>query len=189
MTVGDYKLDISIQYNGQGSFYALSTSPFYIKCHVTTTDARWTTITGEGKNYAIAGIPNGFLVTVFDQGNNQQQTGGDRIAVTIVSQSGLITITEIEIFDNQDGTYRVKYEVNDASEPYTVTVTVNGDTANKKTTQLVVDPNTSNAVASKLTGTSTPLTIAADHTFNFQIFDSFNNPIWVPSYILAVLSG
>jgi len=52
---------------------------------VTTTDARWTTITGEGKNYAIAGIPNGFLVTVFDQGNNQQQTGGDRIAVTIVS--------------------------------------------------------------------------------------------------------
>lgn len=82
----------------------------------------------------------------------------------------------------------MKYEVNDASEPYTVTVVVNGS-GNAKTTTLLVDPNTSNAVASKLTGTSTPLTIAEDHTFNFQIYDSFNNPIWVPSYILAVLSG
>jgi hypothetical protein len=79
--------------------------------------------------------------------------------------------------------------VDDVPVPYTVTVIVNGDEVNAKTTQLLVDPNTSNAVASKLTGTSTPLTIAADHTFNFQIFDSFNNPIWVPSYILAVLSG
>lgn len=109
--------------------------------------------------------------------------------MTIVSQSGLITITEIEVFDNHNGTYRVKYEVNDASEPYKVTVIVNGDEVNKKTTTLLVDPNTSNAVASKLTGTSTPLTIAEDHTFNFQIYDNFNNPIWVPSYILAVLSG
>ncbi len=47
--------------------------------------------------------------------------------MTIVSQSGLITITEIEVFDNQNGTYRVKYEINDASEPYTVTVVVNDD--------------------------------------------------------------
>jgi len=38
---------------------------------VTTTDAQWTIITGDGKNNAIAGIPNGFLVTVFDGGNNQ----------------------------------------------------------------------------------------------------------------------
>lgn len=71
MTVGDYKMDISIKFNGVGSYYALSTSPFNIKVHVTTTDSRWTTITGDGKNNAIAGIPNTFLVTVFDEGNNQ----------------------------------------------------------------------------------------------------------------------
>ena len=87
--------------------------------------------------------------------------------MTIVSQSGLITITEIEVFDNQNGTYRVNYEVNDASEPYNVTVIVNGDSGNAKTTTLLVDPNTSKGVASKLTGASTPLTIAEDHTFNF----------------------
>jgi hypothetical protein len=71
MVVGDYKLDISVQFNGQGSFYPLSTSPFYIKCNVTTTDPQFTIITGDGKNNAVAGIPNEFLVTVFDKGNNQ----------------------------------------------------------------------------------------------------------------------
>lgn len=71
MIVGEYKVEISVQLNGVGSYYALSTSPFYIQCHVTTTDPRWTIITGSGKNSAIAGIPNTFLVTVFDEGNNQ----------------------------------------------------------------------------------------------------------------------
>jgi len=71
MLVGEYKLEISVQLNGVGSYYALSTSPFYIKCHVTTTDPRWTKITGDGKNAAVAGIPNTFLVTVFDEGKNQ----------------------------------------------------------------------------------------------------------------------
>ena len=85
MKVGQYKLEISVQLNGVGSFYALSTSPFFIRCHVTTTDPRWTTITGPGKNMAVAGIPNTFLVTVFDEGKNQQQTGGDAITVSIES--------------------------------------------------------------------------------------------------------
>lgn len=72
MTVGDYKIDISIQFNGIGSYYALSTSPFYIKCHVTTTDPSKTIITGGGKSNAVAGIVGEFLITLFDKGGNHQ---------------------------------------------------------------------------------------------------------------------
>lgn len=176
MTVGEYKVDISIQFNGLGSFYALSTSPFYIQCHVTTTDPSKTIITGDGKNNAVAGIVNGFLITVFDEGGNQQQIGGDTVSVTITSTSH--TITDKEIFDNNDGTYRVKYELLDASETYLVSVVVNGDTANTKTSTIVVVPNKPDPRKSTLVASS-PLTIAADHTFKLQIFDSFSNPIQV----------
>jgi Filamin/ABP280 repeat len=128
MTVGDYKIDISVQFNGLGSYYALSTSPFFVKCHVTTTDPSKTIITGDGKNNAVAGIVGEFLITVFDEGGNQQQIGGDQVSVSITSASH--TITDMEIFDNNDGTYRVNYKLLDSSEDYLIQVVVNGDTAN-----------------------------------------------------------
>jgi len=81
---------------------------------VTTTDPSKTIITGAGKSNAVAGIVGEFLITVFDEGNNQQQIGGDKVKVTITSTSH--TITEIEVFDNNDGTYRVEYRVTDSSE-------------------------------------------------------------------------
>ena len=170
MKVGEYKLEISVQLNGVGSFYALSTSPFFIRCHVTTTDPRWTTITGPGQNMAVAGIPNTFLVTVFDEGKNQQQIGGDAITVSIKSKDGLVIINEIEVFDNNDGTYKVKYEVDNSlgvGELYDVKVTTNGNLANTKSEVLDVSPNESNPLTSLLTETSTPLTIEHPHTFNF----------------------
>ncbi len=66
---------------------------------------------------------------------------------------------------------------------------MNGDTTNAKTETLLVVPNKSDPLKSLLIGASTPLTIDDDHTFNFQIFDSFSNPIIVPVYILAHLKG
>ena len=72
MIVDDYKMDISVQFNGLGSYYALSTSPFMIKCHVTTTDPFYTVLTGLGLTNAMAGVVESFTVTLFDSGDNQQ---------------------------------------------------------------------------------------------------------------------
>lgn len=165
MQVGEYKLDISVQFNSLGSFYALSTSPYMISVHVTTTDPSKTIITGDGKNNAVAGIVNEFLVTVFDEGGNQQQIGGDEIAVTITGVTSSTVITDHELFDNNDGTYRVKYELLDASEQFLVSVVVNGDTANLKTSTITVVPNKPDPLSSTLVA-STPLTVGQDHTFN-----------------------
>jgi len=119
---------IRVQPNGVGSFYPLSTSPLTINCIVSTTAPINTVLSGTGITNAIAGNPTEFTVTLFDAGNNQRTSGGDNLVVTIISTSH--TITNIEIFDNNDGTYRVKYLVTDASETYDITVITNGDAAN-----------------------------------------------------------
>lgn len=82
--------------------------------------------------------------------------------MTITSTSH--TITDIEVFDNNDGTYSVNYELLDASETYLLTVTVNGDNANAKTSTIEVVPNKPDPKPSTLVG-STPLTVALPHTF------------------------
>ena len=53
---------------------------------------------------ATAGIVASFFVTLYDIGNNKLLIGGDTLLVTISNG-----VTQIEIFDNQDGSYRVDY--------------------------------------------------------------------------------
>jgi len=88
--------------------------------------------------------------------------GGDSVVVSITSTHH--TITNIEVFDNSDGTYKVKYELLDASETYLLSVVVNGDALNAKTSTIVVVPNNPDPKPSTLVG-STPLTVALPHTF------------------------
>lgn len=68
-----------------------------------------TVLTGEGVTDAVAGIVQNFTVTLYDSGNNRLEVGGDTITVqTTPSQSS------IEIFDQLDGSYLVKYMITDA---------------------------------------------------------------------------
>lgn len=100
--------------------------------------------------------------------------GGDSVAVTITSTS--YTISQIEVFDNHDGTYRVEYKVIDSSQTYLISVVVNNDIVNTQTSTVSVVTNIPDSLTSILVAT-TPLTIAVDHNFRFQMFDSYGNPI------------
>ena len=168
-------MEIKVQPNGVGSFYPLSTSPFNINCQVSTTDTTKTVITGLGWTSAMAGNVATFLVTLYDVGNNQKTIGGDSISVAISSASHPV-ISDIEILDNKDGTYRVSYLVSDASEVYTVKVIVNGDLANSQTSSVAVVANSPDPWHSTLTAT-TPVTIDLPVTYSLQVFDAFNNPV------------
>jgi hypothetical protein len=53
---------------------------------------------------------------------------------------------------------------------------------------ITVVANKPDPLASTLVAT-TPLTVELPHTFNLQIFDSFNNPIQVTVPLLAHLIG
>lgn len=166
MQVGEYKIDISVQFNGQGSHYALANSPYMAKVHVTTTDPSKTVLSGTGKTNAVAGVRGHFEVILFDEGGNQQQMGGDQISVKIMALPSLASqITTVEVFDMNYGTYNVNYEILDSSFDYLVTVVVNEDTANAKTSTISVVPNVPDPLKSTRTANS-PLTIAQDHTFN-----------------------
>ena len=74
-------------------------------------------------------------------------------------------ITTIEVFDNSDGTYFVKYELLDSSQLYQLSVIVNGDTSNTKTSTIAVVPNIPDPLASTLLATQ-PLTVSQPHTFS-----------------------
>jgi hypothetical protein len=72
-------------------------------------------------------------------------------------------ITNIEVFDLLDGTYTVRYLPSSSATDYTVSVTVNLDTVNTKTTTLVVHSNTASPATSEFTSVSLawPTTAAA----------------------------
>jgi hypothetical protein len=69
---------------------------------VTTAWPANTILTDEGITDAVAGIVQTFTVTLFDSGNNQLDVGGDTLTITMTP-----TQSNIEIFDNLDGTYTV----------------------------------------------------------------------------------
>ena len=55
---------------------------------------------------AVAGIVQTFVVTLYDSGNNRLSIGGDTLQVIINP-----TQTNIEYFDNQDGSYLVMFMI------------------------------------------------------------------------------
>jgi hypothetical protein len=116
---GTYTLRALIQPGGQGPDFELIDSPQTVVAQVTFAHAPNTVLSGEGITDAIAGILQTFEVTLFDSGNNRLTTGGDTLTVTIES----LTRNEkyIEIFDNEDGSYLIKYLI-EVAGGYTLTV-------------------------------------------------------------------
>jgi len=169
---GEYMLDVTLQPGGTGPSYLIKNAPFNVICSVTTVDASNTVLSGTGVTDTIAGEVATFTVTLFDSGNNQREMGGDTLLVTITG------ITDIETFDNNDGTYQVDYKILDASTTYDLSVIVNGDSGNEKTSTITVVPNLPHASSSTLTYT-TPVDLDVDSTVDIQIFDAFNNPVLI----------
>lgn len=126
---------IQLKPKGSANTYAIKGSPFSVSCSVTTTDTSKTILTGNGVTAAVAGIQDTFKVTLFDSGNNQRTSGGDTLLPTISNG-----VTDIEYFDNKYGTYRVDYIILSAVS-HTLTLVVNGETANTFTRTIVVSPN------------------------------------------------
>ena len=101
---GNYTLEIRVQPAGAGPSYAIADSGLPVVVSVNEVDASFTTLTGDGVTDSMAGVVASFTVTLFDSGNNQREVGGDLLLVEI---SG--GVTDIETYDNTDGTYRVDY--------------------------------------------------------------------------------
>jgi hypothetical protein len=178
-----YSLAVEVQAEGSGPFVAIAGSPFTVVCQVAVTDPANTVISGPGAVDAIAGHLTEFQVTLFDAGNNQRTSGGDQLAVTIVaSPSGSPVVTAIEVFDGGDGTYRVGYVATDSSSAYTISVTVNADGTNSKTSTLTVASNNTSPAASGRTwadgaAADREVDLEQAYTFTTALKDAFGNPI------------
>ena len=139
-----WNLSIMVQPNGAGPAYHVQGSPFTIVCQENVTAPVNTVISGDGATSAIAGNTTDFTVTLFDSGNNQRKSGGDQVAVTITAAPAGTTSTAegIEVFDQEDGTYTIRYKVLSTSTLHLIKVTVNADSANMKQSTLTVSSNT-----------------------------------------------
>jgi len=79
---------------GTNSFQHLKESGALVVCQVTKADPSKTLLSGEGTTQAIAGVVSEFVVTLYDSGNNQLESGGDTVDVTVAPNSG-----SVEVFD------------------------------------------------------------------------------------------
>lgn len=102
-----------------------------------------------GLTNAIVGHKARFLVTLYDSSNNKLDKGGDTV-VAVLLDSGLNPAGVIDVKDNNDGTYIVEYYIDTLYGTYTCEVTVNGDSANKKTTTIYVTPDSPFALSSTI---------------------------------------
>ena len=142
---GTYELTILVQPSGSGPSYPIRDSGLPVTVAVNEVDASLTTLTGDGVTDSMAGVVASFTVTLFDSGNNQREVGGDLLLVEISDG-----VTDIETFDNADGTYLVEYKINDASMTHDLSVTINADTANTKTSTITTIPNSPDAASSTM---------------------------------------
>jgi hypothetical protein len=182
-------MTIEIQPNGSGPYHAIAASPFPIVCQVSQTDPSRTVISGAGASFTTAGALTDFTVTLFDSGGNQRTSGGDQLAVQIVPTVGTLTpgsVSGIEVFDQLDGTYTVRYEVVDSSTAYSISVTVNTDVGHTKQSRLTVVSNWTSPELSTFTSVSlgwptsaasTVVHLAQAYSFATHLTDAFGNPI------------
>ena len=170
---GDYSMIIKVQPNGSGSFSDIAGSPFLISWSDTTTDPQKTVLSGTGLTSAIAGIQSIFTAKLYDIQGNARTTGGDTVTATLYS--GATSVGSTWVTDNEDGTYQVQYQANIAGT-YTVTVVVNGDTANNKTSTVTLIAGDPDPELSTLTFPS-GITIGTASTLSIVAKDQFGNLI------------
>jgi hypothetical protein len=116
----------------------------------------------------VAGVVQSFTVTLYDSSVNLLTDGGDQLEITL-SQA------EIEVFDNHDGSYRVDYLITQAGT-YDLTVSVNLDSVNVKTSVITVVPNVPSTVDSTVVFNSVVL-IEDQETVIVNVYDSFANEV------------
>ena len=124
---GEYSIVVNVQPNGLGSNYLVTS--ISISWSDTTTDPQKTTLIGTGSTNAVTDN-SFFTVKLYDTQGNPRTTGGDTVNAGIYS--GTVSVGSSWVTDNDDGTYKVEYQV-DLAGTYTAMVVVNGDTANNKT--------------------------------------------------------
>ena len=105
-----------------------------VVCQASQAHPQHTVLEGEALTRSVAGEKSSFTVTLFDIGNNQLPKGGDTLNVAITPENA-----KIEVFDLNNGVYRVEYLI-DQVDTYSLEVVTNYAASEKMTSVIVVEP-------------------------------------------------
>jgi hypothetical protein len=98
--------------------------------------------------------------------------GGDTLTVEFTPDDA-----SIEIFDNLEGSYLIKYRV-DIAGTFVLSVVTNSDAAEAKASTVTVVPNQPWPQASGVVFDATVI-LDQEYTVSVEVFDQFANPIIV----------
>lgn len=154
-----------------------------VSCRASSADPQFTVLHGDAITNAVAGELHSFTVTLFDEGNNQLSKGGDTLAVSFTPGTA-----EIEIVDQMNGVYEVKYRI-EQSGTYTLDVVTNYATEAKKTSQ-VIAVHAQESMLTSLISYAEIVDVQSEQTVQVDVFDRFTNKFLRPlDLILSVSQG
>jgi hypothetical protein len=154
--------------------FALTSTPPTIDVNAGPVDLSQSTIT-VNPNTVYAGISVAVTVTARDQYGNQEETGGDAVAVMNSMNVGESTGVMSGVTDNSNGTYSFTFSTTGAGTPTTITGTINGNPITSPSPTVTVNactvtqvtwatqPNASITAGSNFTSGRVKLQDAANH--------------------------
>lgn len=170
-TAQDLKLDVQLKTLafGQGPVQG---APFTVSVTPGAPSAAFTTASGPGLTSATAGSSPPISVQVKDEFGNIVKSGGAPVKGTITPLSSGLPPVAVEVFDNQDGTYSVSYNLDKAGD-YQLDLKL-GDTLIKDAPfQLHVDPAETSVENAEVNWLGNP--IAGLTGGNVKLRDQFMN--------------
>jgi hypothetical protein len=177
--VGSYSMKIYFT----DSLMHTAQSGLEVSCRASSADPQFTVLHGDAITNAVAGELHSFTVTLFDEGNNQLSKGGDTLAVSFTPGTA-----EIEIVDQMNGVYEVKYRI-EQSGTYTLDVVTNYATEAKKTSQ-VIAVHAQESMLTSLISYAEIVDVQSEQTVQVDVFDRFTNKFLRPlDLILSVSQG
>ena len=187
---GKYSMSIVITSNG----LTTTLNDFNeFKCTSSTVDPSKTVIAGSGLTTAIAGEKASFTIALYDANSNViDNTDSDiniNINVNIVSTNENVS-TKVLSYDSSIKKYVVTYIAYNTLTPFTITITVNNDSTNAKTSTMTLLPNVpSNPKSSYSSSIVASYTMDTVSTLNVFIRDEYSNPTTDTFSLFTMIRG
>lgn len=167
----DLRLDVQLKTLAFGTGN-VEGAPFTVSVAPGSPSASNTVATGPGLHSAIAGLSAPVTIQVKDDFGNVIKTGGAPISGTLTHLQGNLPPVAVEVFDNQDGTYSVNYNLDKAGD-YQLDLKLAGESIKDAPFKLHVNPGETSVENAEVNWLGNPIAGLTGGTV--QLRDQFMN--------------
>lgn len=170
-TADDLKLDIKLKTIAFGTG-DVQGAPFTVSVTPGAPSANHTFATGDGLTLATAGVSSPITIQVMDEFGNAVKSGGAPIKGTLTYLTENLPPVDLEVFDNNDGTFTANYTLDKAGD-YTLDLKLGDAPIKDAPFDLHVDPASTSVENAEVTWLGNP--VAGTTAGRVQLRDQFMN--------------